>query len=68
MKDYLPAFPTISTRRNGPHNGMSLRDYFAAVALQGLLSNPNNNGKPENFVHDAYLYADIMMEKKNHDN
>jgi len=39
-----PAFPWEDTKdapgQPLPSSGMSLRDYFAAAALQGILSNP----------------------------
>ncbi len=48
-------------------NGVQLRDYFAAHALQGLLSHPNCDYTPistaakEQIVDDAYVIADAMM-------
>lgn len=60
-----PAFPTpiISI---GQHQGMDLRDYFAAKALQGLLS---RGGHDKINVHDvlaqrAYQIADAMLEAR----
>lgn len=46
--------------------GISLMDYFAAKAMQGLLSNPEiiDNGKPEGLAwiaEHAYKMADAMM-------
>ncbi len=36
-----PAFPFAENGREfGNYHGMTLRDYFAAAALNGLLSNP----------------------------
>lgn len=40
LGDGGPAFPGSPTLID-PAEGMSLRDYFAAKALQGLLANPN---------------------------
>ena len=41
MKDGGPAFPQMLGERYEPMStdGMSLRDYFAAKAMQGILSN-----------------------------
>jgi hypothetical protein len=39
--------------------GMSLRDWFAGQALQGLLAARNDC---HNSAHDAYLLADMMLE------
>jgi len=39
--------------------GLSLRDWFAGQALQGLLAARNNC---HNSAHDAYLVADMMLD------
>jgi hypothetical protein len=45
--------------------GMSLRDYFAAAALQGLLAHiigvENANGRTSKYAVRAYQYADAMV-------
>ena len=41
--------------------GMSLRDYFAALALNGNLSCPESSGTFEQVVKKAYEYADAMI-------
>lgn len=64
-----PAFP----REYVNATGMSLRDYFAAKAMQGfiagLYANANNHGfTVEGTVVAAYEYADAMLaarEKRN---
>ena len=43
---------------------MTLRDYFAAKAMQGLLASEVN--APMNaFTNKAYAVADAMMESRN---
>ncbi len=42
--------------------GMTLRDYFAAKAMQGLLSNPNV--KPEVNAARFYSWADAMIAER----
>ena len=48
-------------------DGMSLRDYFAAKAVQGFLANPNQDYAPltatalKNVVDGAYALADAML-------
>jgi hypothetical protein len=64
----MKAFPTVSGQ-----TGMDLRDYFAAAALQGLLSNPklqaqilNTGGAWGSWVPEsAYGWADAMMKARN---
>lgn len=50
-------------------DGMDLRDYFAAKAMQGLIAGcyaGNNVGfTVEGNVFAAYEYADAMMEARN---
>lgn len=43
------------------HPGMTLRDYFAAAALQGMLANPSVGGGVDAFAESAYEYADAML-------
>ena len=57
-----PAFPTWSAK--DVVQGMTLRDYFAATALQGILST-NPSYFPSEIVDVAYEYADLMMRKHN---
>jgi hypothetical protein len=64
-KDGGPAFPGFDhIDQNGRPNppGMSLRDYFAAAALSGLLSNKEGYDRGYAFAsEEAYHYADEML-------
>lgn len=66
LDDGGPAFPGAPTLAD-PAEGMSLRDYFAAKALQGLLSNcwleTDGVGVP-GFAKDAYNFADAMLQAR----
>ena len=42
----------------------TLRDYFAGMALQGYVSNPNWSGNPLIAAIDAYDIADAMIEAR----
>jgi hypothetical protein len=44
-------------------DGMDLRDYFAAKALQGLLASDVHASKTE-FAEKAYAMADAMMKER----
>jgi hypothetical protein len=65
-----PAFP--HTEANGANSGdvgMTLRDYFAAKALQGFLADPkpfydNGEGLPKAYATEAYIYADAMLKAR----
>lgn len=67
-----PAFPcdNIVTRNGKGHivehvsdTGMTLRDYFAAKALQGLLAS-DVNAPLEQFAYQSYLAADEMLKAR----
>jgi len=45
-------------------NGMDLRDYFAAKAMQYWLSNPIDNRQIEKLCEGAYQIADAMMKAR----
>ena len=69
-----PAFPTDSAQQNGAssyhYEGMSMRDYFASKAMQGILSgmladgaeyNPDSARKTAAY---AYFTADEMLKAR----
>jgi len=81
IKDGGPAFPTENEHQTGNHTmhfqGMSLRDYFAAKAMQAILTNQdlasavvkdsiaNKKVKPTDVLaFAAYEYADAMLAER----
>lgn len=62
-KEYEQAFPTrddnYDSKYSGP--GMTLRDYFAARAMQGIISSECNYGAFSDLASDAYSIADAML-------
>jgi hypothetical protein len=44
--------------------GMELRDYFAAKAMQGLTAKYGNDGDPETRSKESYRLADAMMKAR----
>jgi len=55
-----PAFPSIHTDINDvPVRGMTLRDYFAAKAMQGYIA-----GGYDVYPYKAYKMADMMLEER----
>ena len=50
------------------HEGMSLRDYFAAKAMQGLLAerlpDHHGDGGEEVLAQDAYMIASAMLSER----
>ena len=59
---YEPAFPVVSEIM-GHCAGMSLRDYFAAKAMQGMLTRPGSVNPAQDAVF-AYHVADAMLEAR----
>lgn len=63
------AFPSVDTFRNGDW-GMSLRDYFAAKCMVGLMSNPEaKHDRYDEEIFDivadvSYQMADAMMRAR----
>lgn len=45
-------------------NGMDLRDYFAAKAMQGIMSKEHYDGTYESVAKYAYKCADEMMKAR----
>ena len=61
-----PAFPKTPFIEIGtPQNGMTLRDYFAAKAMQGMLAE-NGGGARSNddLAVIAYALADSMLKAR----
>lgn len=56
-----PAFPTETNVK--PFMGLTKREWFAGMAINGILSYPGAAGiPPENFVEAAYEIADAMIK------
>ena len=61
------AFPFIDSASPLEHSGMTLRDYFAAKAMQGLLAGLLANGMDVEFQSiaiNAYHQADPMLKAR----
>jgi hypothetical protein len=67
----IPAFPNASIKTKEGidvwgEGGMTLRDYFAAKAMQSLMWDKDLNLDNRSDVAEvAYAYADEMMEARN---
>lgn len=55
-----PAFPVPNLQHDADFNGMTLRDYFAAKAMQELLSQEDYTSF-EHVARAAYMQADAML-------
>ena len=57
-----PAFPAHHFDLAEGEHGMTLRDYFAAKAMQGMLSGKLINTKTAVIAQDCYAMADAMLK------
>lgn len=65
IKNY-PAFPKTTTPDDdlGAQQGMTLHDYFAALALQGILSNASTDVTDiAKIANLSFKYADAMTRR-----
>lgn len=63
-----PAFPVSIEIGTEVHysKGMTLRDYFAAKAMQGMLANQHQFVADDQamYARDAYVLADAMLKAR----
>ena len=59
----FPVFPETGAGHASAFQGMTLRDYFAAKAMQSMNSRPDYDDVPAVVIAaDAYTLADTMMK------
>ena len=59
-----PAFPAHHCDLAEGEHGMTLRDWFAAKAMQGMLSGKLINTKTAVIAQDCYAMADAMLKQR----
>ncbi len=68
MNSHQPAFPRDHAADG--HNGMDLRDYYAAKAMQGMLAGHfahyghDNYWRRDGIAEEAYEMAEAMMTER----
>ena len=63
MINELPtAFPWM--HKDVTCTGMTLRDYFAAKAMQAMIAEPSLKATPEEFAQRSYMVADEMIKAR----
>ena len=63
MINELPtAFPWM--HKDLTCTGMTLRDYFAAKAMQAMIAEPSLTATPEEFAQRSYMVADAMIKQR----
>jgi hypothetical protein len=65
----MPAFPVVIVDRPkelAHFNGMTLRDYFAAKAMQSIIDQQDaHRGEVDSAAWMAYRMADAMLKQRN---
>jgi hypothetical protein len=68
INDGGPAFPCETIHPCGSHeqvDGLTIRDYFAAQAMQAMLANPHCDLNPlREVIPAAYELADAMLKER----
>lgn len=60
-----PAFPAMHYDLADNEHGLTMRDYFAAKAMQAYLSSPRGASLPDEVIaREAYKTADAMMKAR----
>lgn len=72
MSDYkttanVNAFPRMFGN-DAPKDGLTKREYFAAMAMQGLLACPNNVNMAQDIAKGAIIMADQLIIELNKTN
>ena len=57
------AFP-CRVSHHSYQSGMSLRDYFAAKAMQGILASPTDGMTYVEIAENSYRMADAMLKER----
>ena len=61
------AFPTDLDAIVNEREGMSLRDWFAGMALSGVVPECSGDGWEERLAESVYKIADKMIEERDQD-
>ena len=64
MKAYPIMFKHPTTGAIIENQGMELRDYFAAKAMQAMIAEPSLKATPEEFAQRAYMVAEAMLKAR----
>ena len=66
MNGNEPAFPVDGVRVDGQFawmNGLTNRELFAAMAMQGMLANESNDWDGDFYAKGAVLLADALIKR-----
>ena len=64
MKAFPIMFKHPTTGAIIENQGMELRDYFAAKAMQAMIAETSLTATPEEFAQRSYMVADAMIKQR----
>jgi hypothetical protein len=64
INDGGPAFPVPGLMHDETFNGLSMRDYFAAKALQGFCAGAQAGDDIDELPDLVYMLADAMLRRR----
>ncbi|AHK11809.1 hypothetical protein S349_19 [Shewanella sp. phage 3/49] len=60
----MPSMPVMDESDiHGQHYGLTKREHFAAMAMQGLCSHSGDYHLAEDIAYDAVMYADALLKE-----
>lgn len=59
---FEPVFPFSPVQSETDFVGLTKREWFAGMAMQGIIARTPTSQKPEDIMICAYRMADVMME------
>ena len=60
----IPSMPASTLDAARTHPGLTMRDWFAGMAMSGMLADRNYNPATYLLAADAYALADAMIEER----
>ena len=60
-----PAYPVVGPNRT-PADGLTKREWFAGMAMQGIISKSGLSSNDRDLAVKAYLMADEMIDESNY--
>ncbi len=62
------AFPLLPCEYGGPQHGLTKREWFAGMVMQGLVTNVGKgNEEPERWARASVVLADALIAALNHE-
>ena len=60
------AFACVDSEKQYLQKGLTKREYFAVLAMQGMLANPETYGDRKIMMYEAVRNADALLDELNY--